>query len=318
MGKNTYTTQDLIDRIKLKAHVPVGSQTFSPENLINLANDELQTMIISQILSTRGGYYLAYRDYEVVESGLYNIPPDCISAALENVELIQGTTIIPVNLLQEAEQFSTISPTTTSYGFFMKGNKVQILPTPNVGQARLWYAKRPGSLVLPAQCAEVLDFVILTDPMTFEPIGMDITVASIPEGMNIGDTIDVCGDQPPFNVLGEPLITNIVTNVITIDEVVEDIAVGDWLAINDQTCIPAIPVEFRPLLEQRTVAKMYEIDNKMEKYKMAMECLKELEMALFKLITPRVKSKTKVIMPVNGGFLAGNGRIKNFPAGRIS
>jgi hypothetical protein len=306
MGYNTYTTTDLVNNILLVGHVPLANNTFTAPKLITLANRELQTPIMKQILSTRGGYYLTYEDFSIVESGLYVIPGDAIAGALENIELVQDTTIVPVNLIEESEQFSTISPTSTSYGFFMRGNYVQILPTPNLGTVRLWYNKRPSQLIpttLAAQITSVADVIL--------------TVASVPSNLTVGGSIDVCGDQSPFNVLGSQTIVDITGTNITLDAPVDLASVGDWICLNKQTCIPQIPVEFRTLLEQRVVVKIYELQGYLDKMGAAQKKLEELERDTFNLITPRVKSQTKIINPINGGFLSGNSnRMTNFPAGR--
>lgn len=306
MGYNTYTTTDLVTNIKLVGHVPTGDSTFTPANLINLANRELQTAIMKQILSTRGGYYKTFEDFEIRADGLYVIPSDAIAGALDNVELVQEPTIIPVNIIEESEQFSTNSPTSTSYGCFMRGNFVQILPIPNIGVARFWFYKRPSQLIPTNQAAQITAIN-----------GAVLTVASVPSTLAVGDDVDVLGDQPPFNVLGEGVITDITNTDITLDAVDYDIEIGDWIALHNQTPIPQIPVEFRPLLEQRVVSKIYELQGYLDKLAASDKKLKELEADTFNLITPRIKSQTKIINPINGGFLAGNqNRMTNFPAGR--
>jgi hypothetical protein len=305
---NSYTTADLVNNIKLIGHVPTGNNTFTESNLITLANRELQTALMKQILSTRGGYYLTYQDYAAAQDGLYVIPGGAIAGALANVELIQEPTIIPVNLIEESEQFSTLSPTSTSYGFFMRGNYVQILPTPSIGICRLWYFRRPSQLIPTSQACQVTAVN-----------GAVISVASIPTTIVTGNSVEVQGDQPPFNILGARTITNITGTDITLDTAVDNVAIGDWIALSDQTPIPQIPVEFRPLLEQRVVSMIYFLQGYMDKMAASQKKLEELEGDTFSLITPRVKSQTKIISPVNGGFLAGNGpRMNNFPAGRNS
>jgi hypothetical protein len=62
------------------------------------------------------------------------------------------------------------------------------------------------------------------------------------------------------------------------------------------------------------VCQAYEAQGYLEKLGAAQKKLKELEDATFALITPRVKSRTKVINAVNGGFLSGTRRLTNFPA----
>lgn len=304
---NNYTTETLINNIEIISHLPIGNNTFSQSKILTLATREMQTALMKQIISTRGGYYKTYLDYDLQEDGLYVIPGDAISGALDNVELVQEPTIIPVNLIEESEQFSTISPTSTSYGFFMKGNYVQILPTPQIGVARLWFLKRTADLVLTTQCAPITS---VTDDA--------YTVSYIPSSFAVGSLVDVVGDQPPFNIIGESVITDITGNVITIEDTFEGATASDWIALHNQTCVPQIPVEYRVLLEQRTAIKIMKIQgvNK-SRIDYAMMDLKQLEADTINLITPRVKSQSKIIMAVNGGFLAGSSNKRsNFPAGR--
>lgn len=305
---NAYTTSELIEDILLLGHVPIADATFTNEKILRLATLELQTNIVKQILSTRGGYYMTYQDYEAAEDGLYVIPSDAVAGALANVELIQGPTIVPVNLIEESEQFSTNSPTSTSYGFFMKGNYVQILPLPPIGFTRLWYLKRTSELVETTSSAQVNAIA-----------GAVVTVSSIPSTITVGSSVDVLGDQPPFNILGTRTIDNISGTDITLDVEVVDMEVGDWIALEGQTPVPQIPVEYRVILAQRVVVKIYELQGYLDKMQLAQKKLEEYEKATLSLITPRVQSQTRIINPVNGGFLTGNAnKYTNFPAGRIS
>ncbi len=307
MSANSYTTSDLIEDILLLGHVPTGNNTFTAAKILRLADMELQTPITKQILSTRGGYYMTYVDLAIVDSGLYCIPSDAIAGVLANVELVQDTTIIPVNQIEESEQFSTNSPTSTSYGFFMKGNFVQILPTPNIGVARLWFYKRTSTLIATSAACPIVSVA-----------GAAITVSSIPSTITVGSFIDALGDQPPFNILGDNLeIIDITGSVITVDSSVDDLGEGDWLALHNQTPIPQIPVEYRVLLAQRVVCKIYELQGYGDKLALAQKKLTEYEEQTLGLITPRVKSQTKVVTCVNGGFLNGMpNRMTNFPASR--
>ena len=301
---NTYTTADLISNITLTGHVPIANSTFTPQNIVTLANRELQTSIVKQLLSSRGAYYKTYVDMAVVQNGLYPIPTDCIAGALANVELIQSVTILQVMPLEESEQFSTNSPTSTTYGYFLQGNFIQILPTPPVGNLRLWYFKRPSQLV-------TVDNACLVTAV--DVTGTLLTVASIPSTIGSGAYVDLVGDQPPFNVVGTQTIQSIVLNVITLDAAPTiPVIPGNYVCLYQQTCVPQIPVEFRILLEQRTICSIYEIQGAGSKLKAAQEKLKEIEKDTLQLITNRVKSQTAIISAFNGGFLSGRGNSKSF------
>ena len=308
MSANSYTSDDLVNDILLLGHVPTGNNTFTSTQLLRLATLEMQLAVAKQINSTRGNYYLTYQDYSIVSNGLYMIPSGCVAGALYNVELVQDPTIIPVNPIEESEQYSTISPTSTSYGFFMKGNYVQILPIPNIGVARLWYIKRMSDLVLKASCGNI---TAINSNV--------ISVSSLPSTFLVGTALDAVGDQPPFNILGSPTITAINGTDVTVDSAPTGLSVGDWLCLQNQTCVPQIPVEFRLLLAQRVVCKIYELQGYLEKLAAAEKKLSAYEKDTFALITPRVSTKTKIINPVNGGFLSGNpNKMTNFPAARNS
>jgi hypothetical protein len=267
---------------------------------------------MKQIMSTRGGYYLTYQDYSdplQIEAGMFPIPTDCVAGALATVQLVQDSAIIPVCPIDPSEQFSTVAPSSLSYGYYCMGNVIQILPKPTVGVTRLWYTKRTSDLILVSQAAQV---TLVNGPV--------ISVSSLPSTILIGSTLDACGDQPPFNILATRQVADITGTDVTLDAQVDTLAPGDWLALSGQTPIPQIPVEFRLLLAWRVVELAWELQGYMEKAASAKKRRIEYIEDTFGLVTPRVQNDTKVINPIIGGFLSGNRnpRGRNFPAGRSS
>ncbi len=297
MSANSYNTTTLVSNVQLVGHIPLSNSTFNAPEIINLSNRELQTALISQILSIREGYYLTYHDFAMNSTGQFSIPSQAIGGALDAVQIFIDPSIIPVNRLEHAEQFSSVAPATTTYGYFIAGNTVNIMPNPTFGVVRLWFMRRPNALVTTSSAGLITAIS-----------GNDITVSSLPSSFLNGTSVNLCQDQPNFDVLTETSITNIVGTVVTLDSISSDLALGDWLCLADQTPVPQIPVEFRPLLEQRVVVKIYELQGYLEKMKAAGEMLKRMEEDCFKLISPRVGTQTKIINPQNGGFTKTNTR----------
>lgn len=306
MGYNTYTTDDLVNDILLLGHVPTANTTFTASQILRLATIEMQTPLMKQILSTRGNYYLTYSDYAIASDGLYDIPSEAVGGGLYNVEQVQNTTIIPVEPIEETEQLNTQSPTSGCYGYFFRGNQVQILPIPNIGIVRLWYIKRTSTLVETTAACQITS------------IASNVyTVSSVPTNIITGVTLDGCGENPPFNVLGTQIATVVSGTNITLTTAITDLAVGDWLALTQQTPVVPIPVEFRIVLAQRVVCKIYELQGYMEKLSAAQAKLAEYERDLYAMISPRATNKSKVINARLGGFWrTGNRRMINFQAGK--
>ena len=298
MSSNSYTTTDLVSNVQLIAHIPLSNATFNSSEIITLADRELKTAVMAQITSCREGYYLTYRDYSTNATGQYVIPSDCIGGALSAIQLvIGGVSILPINRLEQSEQFSTQAPATTTYGYFIAGNTVNVLPVPTTGVVRMWYLRRPNTLVATSAAGSISAIASTT-----------VTVDSLPSTFHVGTTVNLCQDQPNFDVLAAPTITGISGLNVTLDAVPATLSVGDWLCLDNQTPVPMIPVEFRPLLEQRVAVKIYELQGYLEKMKAAGEMLMQMEKQLFELINPRVQTQTKIINPQNGGFTKANSR----------
>lgn len=294
---NSYNTTTLVSNVQLVGHIPLSNSTFTSSQIITLADRELQTAIISQILSCREGYYLDYSDYTPNSDGKYAVPHQAIAGALDSVQLVIDPSIVPVNRLEHSEQFSTLAPATTTYGYFIQGNTVNILPVPTIGVVRLWFLRRPNALVATSAAGSI---TAINSNV--------ITVSSLPSTFAVGTQINLCQDQPTFDVLTETTISAISGTDITLADISTDLAVGDWLCLANQTPVPQIPVEFRPLLEQRVVVKIYELQGYIEKMKAAGEMLMRMEKDMFNLISPRVATQTKIINPQNGGFTKANTR----------
>lgn len=297
VGANSYDTSTLVSNVQLVGHIPLSNATFTASEIITLGNRELQTSLIAQILSVREGYYLKYVDHDPNESGQYPIPSQAIGGALEAIQLVIEPSVIPVNRLEQSEQFSTQSPTSTSYGYFIKGNTIQILPAPTAGVVRLWFLRRPNAMTTTSAAGLITAIS-----------GATLTLSSLPSTFAVDTAVNLCQAQPTFDVLGERTITGISGLDVTLDEAVDDLTDGDYLCLANQTPIPQIPVEFRPLLEQRIVVKIYELQGYLDKMKAAGNTLAQMEKDLFSLIAPRVHSQTKIVNPQNGGFTNTNGR----------
>ena len=68
-----YDTKTFIDRVAVKAAIPIGQTTYTAEELLDLANQELQSTILPEILRTREDYYLTQQQISV-KAGQESIP----------------------------------------------------------------------------------------------------------------------------------------------------------------------------------------------------------------------------------------------------
>lgn len=287
MAANSYTTAQLLTSIRNKGNIPTSQTPFSNADLLLLADDELDTALLRQLLSVRENYYLTYKDYVIATDGIYELPARCIADAVANVQLLNGTTVTNIDRSEVSQQFATNESPSGFYSFFFMGSSINLQPNPTSGYVRIWYYERPNTMVLTSQAAQVT--VIAGNVLTFDTIPTTITT---------GTACDFIQDQPHFNSLGIDQTPTVVTSSqLTFSDVPDDLAVGDWVSLAGQTPVPQIPVEFRPLLVQRVVVKYNEIQGYLDKMKASQTKLEAMEKDLLQLINPRASGAPKRVVP---------------------
>jgi hypothetical protein len=287
---NTYTTTDLVELIKILGHVPESNSTFTSARLLLLADLELETAIAAMLKKIDQGFFQTYVEYDQNVSGEYDLPSDAVASTLYVVQIRNGQAIWPVSRQEIAEQTTTTFPSGGNFSFALVANRLKMLPADFGGVLRLTYERRCSKLVLPSACARV------------SAINSDvITVESVPTGWVVGSTVDLQRATPHFDVLDTLEVTDITGLDITLDSAPTELAVGDYLCLENQTCIPQIPVEFHKLLAQRVVCKIYELQGYFEKLKAAQGARDEMVTALLSVITPRTQAAPTVINPGWGG-----------------
>lgn len=289
MSANSYTTADLIDSIRVKANIPSSQTPFSDSDLLLLAQDELDTALLRQLLSVRENYYISYLDYALDSDGVYEMPSRCITDAIANVQILNGNQVINVDRSEISQQFATNQSPTGFYSFFLLANGINVQPAPTTGYVRIWYYVRPNKMVVTTEAAQITVINTGTSTVTFDTIPTSITTAT---------PCDFVKDQPQFNVLSFDETPTVVSSTqLTFTELPDDLAVGDWVALAGQTPVPQIPVEFRPLLVQRVVVKYNEIQGYLDKMKASQMKLDSMEKDLLQMINPRVSGAPKRIIP---------------------
>lgn len=306
MAANTFTTTDLVSLIKLIGHVPQGQSTFTPENLLTLADFELGTSIAAQLKQANEGYWQTYLEYDQNDTGLYTIPSNAVAAATYILQIRNGQSIWPVSTQNVAEMTTTDFPSVGNYAATLQSNTFKVLPTQFDGVLRINYERRPSKLVTTSKCGQVTAINANV-----------VSLSSLPTGWVVGDDIDLQASQPQFDTLGACVISAINGTDVTLTGDLGTLAIGDYLCLSDQTCVPQVPVEFHKLLAQRVVCKIYELQGYFDKLKAAQQILGVMEAALTALITPRTQAAPKIVHPSWGGRQPGNSFSRfNPPAGR--
>jgi len=295
-----YTTTDLIKSVRVRGMLPDASEgSWSAENILLLASEELRLNIIPLILSVREKYYETFVDVNMIAGqSIYQIPSRASGGLLTMVQYIFNQAVTNLGPV-DASSVSTTHQGLYPRSFFFENDHIVIYPTPTSSQGvlRLRYPQRPSLLEQVANCAQIT---------AVDPVLETVTVSAYPSAWAPAMTVDFISNTVPYT----PYCLDYPINVITANnsdftisfvdlpynrEGALQVKVGDWLALAGYTPLPEIMSEFFPLLAQATVVKVFEATGDEKNMQLAAAKLKYYSDTAIKLITPRDQYGNKKI-----------------------
>lgn len=297
---SAYTTLDLIKSVKVRGMFPDASAgTFSAENILLLASEEIRLQVVPLILSAREKYYETFVDYPLVANqAIYPIPERAVGGICSLIQYINNQAVTNISPLDP----TSVATTQTGLyprGFYFENDHIVIYPTPNAtqGVVRMRYPQRTSLLVTPSECAQITEV---------DSVAETVTVTSYPSSWASAIKVDFVSNTVPYTPYGLDYSINVITpgmsdSVISFVDLPKNregllqVKVGDWLAPAGYTCLPEVMSEFFPFLAQLVVVKLHEADNNQEAAGIAMKKLQEYGETAIRLITPREQFGLKKI-----------------------
>jgi hypothetical protein len=240
-----YTTTRLIAQVRMRGMIPAGDKTFSDQNIVDLANEALQSYIVPKLLQVNEGYFVKHEDVSV-SSGIdmYSLPTRAITGRVRDVQLAvtdgSVTRYVPLERIEE-ERLHWTAGSGTPEGYVLRGNSIILSPTPDADcTVRVLYYRRPGELILEADADEL---TTITDNGTYY-------VTNVAYAAGYYDIIKIKGlfDWAVYNLQA----VNVTSKIAFLKTACEGVPeVGDFLCETGLSPVPQIPAELRTLLFER-------------------------------------------------------------------
>ncbi len=280
--------------MKRRGFIPSGSG-LSDGDILQYATEELRSYIPAFLKGLREEFIIATLDISVT-SGVVPIPARAVGAALRTIGWVQGDgrvrqlpRIEPENAGQWAGQ------TGEPVGYEFQGNTATLLPAPSSGTLRVSYQQRPGQLVSVDECclvesinAGAFTLTVATRPSSFVSTSPPVALMDFVSGSPnfTAYALDVSSQgwddstSPVFNLSAAQLASA---------------AVGDYLCLAGETCIPQVPLELFDLLAQAT-ARTIAIATGSQRAPGIIAAFEKLEKDMTKLLSPRSDGSARVIV----------------------
>ena len=286
------TTLDLIKNIKLRGSMPSANDLFSDSDYLRILNDEMVVTIVPLLNKVNEEYFLSYED-KSISSGVshYRIPKRAIGSSLRDVQLIEANgNVISLPRLFEEDK-TTLNNNQT--GYFLKGNQVVLSPTPTSDTQilRLAYFRRPSQFVLPASTCQIASIDTNLN---------QVIVGSVPSTFTTNILVDFVQGSSPYDILDmDQVIVGVSGTTLTFSTIPQDLAVGDYISLASEACVPMIPEELVPTLVQSALCVC--LSSKKDKsVEFEMQRLEQMKSSLLKMLSPRTKSNDiKIRNPIS-------------------
>jgi hypothetical protein len=295
------TTSKLINAVKQRAMLPTNSKTFSISDFIEILNEEMDTGIVPEVLKQHEEYYTVFEDI-VAEEGKtrFRIPYRAIGSKLRDVMFVSDTGHIYELSRISLEELSEYQ-NTSDYGiddvFYVENNEI-VFPRRqrSGGVVRMYFHLRPNSLVLESETARITSIDFNTGV---------VTVSSIPTAMQSLTLVDFVAHRSPNRIEGYDVPVSSVrvsSNEITITPSLlpEELMVGDYICLPQESPIPQIPVEMHPMLAQKAAIFCLESLNDSEGLANAQRKMERMESDVDVLINNRIEGAPKKVVARSG------------------
>lgn len=279
------TSTNIVQLCSKLAALSSNQANLSSEDFLNFANMTI-TVLVSEVLGAREEY-LIYSDVVPVTQGktTYRIPYRAVNGEVRHLwyESQAGSRMrLYPKSIEDMENYTALTigePT----GFYVMGNNIVLLPTPDVdGSLVMAYPFRPNLLV---------DAMTTQSILTVDTVNNNITVPNIPANFTNGAKYDVIDHQSGNGIVYYDLVGSISGTTINFPTSIQNVQVGNYVALAGQSPVPMIPEEGHPLLLETTVMRVEMVRGNSTRVKNSTLIIQDARKAWEGLLNNRIVSK---------------------------
>lgn len=254
----------LISSIKRRGFIPRSQETFSNDDFLEMATEEINLGLMQQLIDARGDYLVYYTDVPMVDGKTkYPIPNRAHGNKLRNAKVIDENE----NVLYELTQVDMDESNNYQRSSFYMQNDSVVMHEDSINvthSIRMWFYMRPNKLVLNARAgvmsqlsstAEVDNLSPLTGAITAISIADEAVITSTAHGLTSGKVILTGTDSTP-SANGTYTITVIDANTFSIELTTTIVGTtGSWAKALDVyvATVATVPTHFTSALKYDVV-----------------------------------------------------------------
>jgi len=224
-------TGDLIRSIKRRAFIPNSQETFTDEDLLEMATEEINIGLVPLIQRMHEEHLVYYTEIELeMDRKRYPIPARAHGNKLRDLALVdENGNVFEMHRysLNEISDFTNTTSYINSRGFYLENNDIVITNFDvNIGnKLRFYFYMRPNHLTLESEGATVQSIILTPEVNQINPKSGSIssitagerTIIECPNhGLSVGDLVLISGTNATPSINGFHEISIIDSNFYSI------------------------------------------------------------------------------------------------------
>jgi hypothetical protein len=289
-----YTTTALIESVKRRVSVPTSQALFANLDFCKIATDELQSVIAPLVLAEQEDYFL--HAYDQTIDGVkvaYDLPDRAIGQKLQDAGIYNETTrdYVTKPRLRIEDYGSPYGDYVEAFsGYYIENDQIIFKPTlpASSDKLRIFYYRRPNNLVRTSDAGKITNINTSTKVVSLD---------NLPTTWTTSTSLDLIKGSGGFRSLSDDFTGATIAGFdITLSELPDGIAVGDYISEAGQSPIPQIPYEGHHLLAQLVAIKVLESLGDAKGMQLAMAKYQEMLKSFTTTITSRVEASPQRVV----------------------
>ncbi len=308
MSNYFYTSTELIASIKRRAMVPESQFTFSEQDFLDFATEEMNMGIVPTVIQLHEDYYLYEVLIPLVDGQIkYQIPYRAIGNRVRDIALVDPNNNYSLMTRIGIGDIPNYNYSSNVYAYYIASNDICLVPqtqnqTFNGCSLSVSIYIRPNGLV-PNDEVAVISNINRTTGV--------ITVSNFPEEFSPTLLLDFIQYQSPhkiisFDIQATSMSGGSLNITFDLEDIPDQLIVGDRIALATETDIPQIPSDMHVILSARVAARLLEAIGDTEGLQNANQKLAELEAKTPILINNRVEDSPRKIVNKNATIRRGS------------
>lgn len=302
------TSSTLIETVKREAMIPTNQSTFTNNDFLAFANQEMRIGLVPALMQYHEEYLVRDSDPVPLVSNQnnYAIPYRAVGGKFRGIfyqdtqgNLLTMTRIDPDN----RTYFADSNLQDRFIFFFIQGNEIVLVPEVSenpVGSIIFSYYLRPNELVEETRVGTITTIAIDTGAGT-----TTVTLDQVPTGFSTTVDFDLLQTRPGHKTIAldvRPSSIDSTNKTMTFDsdDVPSSLIVGDYVAFSGECIIPQVPADLHDVLSQRVVLRCLQALGDKDGYGIAQSKLGEMEQKTGNLVDNRAEGEPIKINNLRG------------------